>query len=113
MLTGSALSLNWRAEVVQRADGRLVDVAYYSPSGIKFRSDPEVYRHLGLPVSAGAGVSAKSKKRGPSSSDGRKVLLIHQVYTVPYTTENNKNTFPCKHDSKTAVLLLLAQFAIE
>ena len=82
MLTGSVLSLNWRAETVQRADGRMVDVYYYSPSGAKFRSDLEVYRHLGLAVSAEHGASTKNKKRCPRTPVGEKVPFMHQIPAV-------------------------------
>ena len=40
---------SWICEVVPRSNGT-PDVYFYSPEGFKFRSDFEVYRHLGLPV---------------------------------------------------------------
>lgn len=46
---GSSLPDSWTCEVVDRKSGGQ-DVYYRAPEGVRFRSDLEVYRHLGLEV---------------------------------------------------------------
>ncbi|KAL0027710.1 hypothetical protein WJX79_010789 [Trebouxia sp. C0005] len=70
-LRGSCLPDSWDCKVVPRPDGTR-DVFYYSPEGFKFRSDLEVYRHLGLDVCVAA--ESRTQKRNTHTANDKLVV---------------------------------------